>query len=490
MRIQELKVTGYRCLANYSVTFTPGINVLIGRNGAGKSTLLHAIVKALSFIFASNRSLGDDFISAGNNTLNVHGFKTGDFSYSPRTGQYAGAADISALAFYRGAALEWSMYQRNTNGSSLNYSKYADAFRIFTDIALHGNESWPLLAYYSDSYPHVNNRIPKTTADMLLDGRVPRNMGYYKWDDESACTGLWETRLCYTLVKQDALYRRWNAVRESARKAAEEGNDEEYRSFSAQEEDIESQLAPLAYESDYILTMLNEFLSKLPLVEAEGYLISALFPVNDSVMKRIMLMFRNGESALFGDLPAGYRRLLSIVFDLAYRTFFLNSRPQDTTGIAVIDEIDLHLHPSLQQHALQALRDTFPNLQFIVSTHSGLVLSGLDGNTLMRDETNDKRTMRANQVLIMNLGTSEPEIAPNMKGLDYNSIVRDFMDSPTQDTEIKMWMDQYLAYLSLGMEQEAGTIRHRLTEALGEESTALRDIDAKATAIRNNGDRR
>src|SRR5262249_48922540 len=45
-------------------------------------------------------------------------------------------------------------------------------------------------------------------------------------------------------------------------------------------------------------------------------------------------------------------------------------------GIVIIDEIDAHLHPSWQQTILQLLRDTFPNVQFVVTAHSPLVVAG------------------------------------------------------------------------------------------------------------------
>jgi predicted ATP-binding protein involved in virulence len=65
------------------------------------------------------------------------------------------------------------------------------------------------------------------------------------------------------------------------------------------------------------------------------------------------------------------------------------SSPLKVAGIVLIDEVDLHLHPSWQRLALSQLQDAFPNLQFIVTTHSPLVLGGIpDGKVtvLRRDE--------------------------------------------------------------------------------------------------------
>ena len=44
-------------------------------------------------------------------------------------------------------------------------------------------------------------------------------------------------------------------------------------------------------------------------------------------------------------------------------------------GVVLIDEIELHMHPSWQRNVLKQLRETFPNIQFIITTHSPIVLS-------------------------------------------------------------------------------------------------------------------
>lgn len=78
-------------------------------------------------------------------------------------------------------------------------------------------------------------------------------------------------------------------------------------------------------------------------------------------------------------LSDGLRTMIGLVADLARRAQLLN--PQLATealwapGIVIIDEIDMHLHPEWQQAVLTSLRETFPNIQFIVTTHSPQVLS-------------------------------------------------------------------------------------------------------------------
>ena len=82
------------------------------------------------------------------------------------------------------------------------------------------------------------------------------------------------------------------------------------------------------------------------------------------------------------ELSDGYKNTLSMVADIAYRMAVLNPWLLDrvlteTTGIVLIDEIDLHLHPQWQQRIIGDLRTIFPKVQFIVSTHAPLVINSV-----------------------------------------------------------------------------------------------------------------
>ena len=84
-------------------------------------------------------------------------------------------------------------------------------------------------------------------------------------------------------------------------------------------------------------------------------------------------------------LSDGYRTTLAMVMDIAARMAEANPEMPDplaTEGIVLIDEIDLHLHPGWQQRILPDLQRTFPNVQFIVSTHSPQVISTVPPKSL------------------------------------------------------------------------------------------------------------
>ncbi len=91
-----------------------------------------------------------------------------------------------------------------------------------------------------------------------------------------------------------------------------------------------------------------------------------------------MTLQKLGTELNVAQLSDGEKCLLALVGDLARRLSILNpskSDPLKGEGVVLIDEIDLHLHPSWQRKVITKLKETFPNCQFILSTHSPQILS-------------------------------------------------------------------------------------------------------------------
>jgi energy-coupling factor transporter ATP-binding protein EcfA2 len=86
-------------------------------------------------------------------------------------------------------------------------------------------------------------------------------------------------------------------------------------------------------------------------------------------------------------LSDGYRSVLALTGDLVWRliqSFPNTNNPFLEKGVVLIDELDIHLHPSWQRDIAQLLQAQFPNLQFIVATHSPFIAAGAgeDARTL------------------------------------------------------------------------------------------------------------
>jgi len=89
------------------------------------------------------------------------------------------------------------------------------------------------------------------------------------------------------------------------------------------------------------------------------------------------------------DLPDGFRSAAAWIADLCAfwcekaPDLAARANPADIQAIVLIDEIDLHLHPSLQRELVPRLRKALPKVQFIVTTHSPLVLANFDANEII-----------------------------------------------------------------------------------------------------------
>lgn len=107
----------------------------------------------------------------------------------------------------------------------------------------------------------------------------------------------------------------------------------------------------------------------------------------------VTICTEGGEERLDLDqLSGGYRGTLAFAGDLAWRMALGNPHlddPLTSEAVVLIDEIELHLHPSWQQRILGDLTRTFPNAQFIVTTHSPQVLTTVKPEqivTLVRED--------------------------------------------------------------------------------------------------------
>lgn len=87
-----------------------------------------------------------------------------------------------------------------------------------------------------------------------------------------------------------------------------------------------------------------------------------------------------------GQLSDGERSFLAIISDLVRRLVLANpllDDPLQGAGVVLIDELELHLHPKWQREIVEKLRITFPNIQFIATTHSPFIIQTLRNDELI-----------------------------------------------------------------------------------------------------------
>lgn len=486
MKLNTLEIKNFRGFESYKISFAPRTSIIIGRNGAGKSTLMAALKIALSFIFSNNKKLGKDFLSAGNPSLNVNSFSDSDYHYDSVSGTTALDASVIGTACYNGQPLNWELYKRSTANAALYSTKYQEAFNLFMHEWKKNSADLPLIACFSDSFPHKPTKQTQFAIDNTRKDRIPRNFGYYQWDLETACTSIWEMRLCNQLAHIAPLYTRASRVASAIEeleleyKPEQLVNNIDYQNAKTEQERINTQFNPLHEEIEYVQSRLIQFSQKLPKLMEEQYFIDYLAVVTTGTELELKIVFKNGESKLLNELPAGYCRLYSIVLDLAYRAYILNGN-KEPSGIVLIDEVDLHLHPSLEQEVVQCLAEIFPKVQFIMTSHSAAAIANLDTTGKIQDVVTGE-LVPANQLLFMQEGQVEAEILPVIYGLDYNAALRDFMGAYSQNQEIKKKGDEYLTYCSLGMKEEAGIVIAKLITELGSNHEFVKQLMDKAKA--------
>ena len=462
MYLKKLNIKNFRCFKDYEVEFAPRVTVLFGKNGAGKSTLIHAIHKAMSFIMYSynvtenikikgkskKKVVDVKTITNNNSYLHPKSFSKDDFNNSEdKFIEVAANANFGEIL----NDVDWKI-SVIAKKCRLRPSEFEDAFLSFYEWHRNTNEL-PLLAYFSDSFPHREDKKKKTIKAKIAS---LRNFGYFDWDEEEGCTKEWIERFERTMRNRDRLERRFRMINDAV------------HDFSVEKESVDK---AMLLERQ----MLEMYKNEISAIEACLVNFSMHLGIENSIYNIISLglhpdddklcIITNNESnrfISFRKLPAGYKRLLNIVLDLAYRSFILSEGSScNIKGLAIIDEIDLHLHPELEQIVLEGFMNTFPNLQFIVSTHSPLVLTGV--------ETKDDQ----NAILRMEPGTDRPETWHDIHGIDYNLMLEENMGVQKRKPTVQALFDKAWKSISDKQIAEAKSIVEELEKITPSDQSEL-----------------
>jgi predicted ATP-binding protein involved in virulence len=187
---------------------------------------------------------------------------------------------------------------------------------------------------------------------------------------------------------------------------------------------------------------------RLPDLLAVRMAIESLFPdckdVRIDVGPLRLTVLKEGYRWSLDELSDGYKTLLALVVDLAARYARANPKmpnPLEASGVVLIDEIDLHLHPAWQKRVVADLLRTFPNTQFILTTHSPFILEAVN-NYLQRSLVPDERvsndlkahfSLSPNEMSAYVLSKGDSTSLKDEKtGLIYN----DFLDELNNLTEV------------------------------------------------------
>ncbi len=341
MYIKNIKLTNYRNYESLDLSLGKKVTVLIGKNGMGKTNLISALKQSLSFIFSHNSGISQ-YQFVADSGQKIKSFETTDarFNYDgngPLNYHYPIRIETSLevdeaepiVSVLERLSLSIGMKETYVPASK----KYWNHYDNLQDL--------PVLAFYSDSYPHITTSLgAKIQSKLNAEFGISQNVAYYNWDDPRDCSNVWQQY--FVMQWKNNMY---HPTPETA------------RYLQAIKESMIHFSEPLDQASENADLILNDLR-----VVARGK--------NDIMV----FCFQNGQVMAMDALPAGYRRIFSIAFDIANRSYILNKNCHPD-GVVFVDEIDLHLHPSLSQEVLERLTRSFPRLQIIATTHSPLILS-------------------------------------------------------------------------------------------------------------------
>lgn len=172
---------------------------------------------------------------------------------------------------------------------------------------------------------------------------------------------------------------------------------------------------------------------------------------------------KRGQPFYLHQLSDGERGLLALVFDLTRRLAIANPDSDNpiAEGVALvlIDEIELHLHPKWQRDALQRLRDIFKACQFVVTTHSPLVLGEVPA-----------RCVRFLEFVDGKVGVTVPTEA---YGMDANRILQEFMGAPVRNRQVEGELKTLFELIDQERFEDARAAIVELESKLGEDEPEL-----------------
>lgn len=168
-----------------------------------------------------------------------------------------------------------------------------------------------------------------------------------------------------------------------------------------------------------------------------------------------MVVMKQGTELDINQLSDGEKGLLALVGDLARRLAIANpglADPLQGEGIVLIDEIELHLHPKWQRWIISGLQETFPNCQFILTTHSPQIISQVKGSVYGLKE------ISPGEITIKKI---------DAYGKDSNRILEDIMEDSERPYDIKEHLLELFRLIDRGDLDRARQLRRRLADEIG-----------------------
>jgi predicted ATP-binding protein involved in virulence len=325
MRIDKLTIRNFNGFDLREFQFDPHFNLLVGDNGTGKTTVLDALSVAIGSWFLGVRGYAQA-VGIDKDEVRVVAYPYKDrFTFEPQF-----PTRVEALGQVMGKKLSWAREMGRAGGHTTTIGARAlseTAQEAERAVQAGKHITLPLLCSFGTERLWFETQHKKSSRANSISHSKPSRLNGYK----------------------DCLY---FEIQESA-----------LLEWIRDEVSVGEQLREETIALGVVRSAITNCL--------EG----AKHLYYDPRYKDLVIDIEQHGAQLFRNLSDGQRIMLTLVGDLARRATMLNPHLEEraleeTPGIVLIDELDLHLHPKWQRHVIYDLKRTFPSLQFIVTSHS------------------------------------------------------------------------------------------------------------------------
>ncbi len=351
MLITKLELKNFRRFTDYKLELNKKLTVIIGSNGTGKTTILDAIALQLNHFIGRMRSNDSAFKIE-------YGFNEDDINF------FATKADIKINFNFNESYIEHNLSKSAIEDHSTFDGSELENFLKNYKKSIDDKSNIPIIIYFNDDkdFTTANGLQPEYLKKLSI--HIPQINAYI-----NACN-----KLIYSFNE----FAIWWRIEEDKENETRLRSDGSYR-----HKELETSRRAL-----------KKFLKALKSENIDSLFISRSNPDKRIPPKQFFkiksegefFISKNGEYNKLSQISKGEKYLVLLVHDIARRLVMANpTNPNilDTgNGVVLIDEIDQHLHPTWQKTVVNALRQTFPSLQFILTTHSPFVVQSLDNSEL------------------------------------------------------------------------------------------------------------
>jgi predicted ATP-binding protein involved in virulence len=430
--ISSLMLERYRCFKKLHIDFDPYLTIISAPNGEGKTAILDAVAISLR-LFIDTLQKRQGSLGFAKDDIQLVASADGNMeNYLPHE-----PTKFSAEAWFRGEKVSWTRKLRSMASGAKTITENASglnsiAHKLLRAIQPDGvtNEEardciLPMISYYGTGrlFAQIKASSKKQSGRSRLDG----------YED------------CLNPNSSYKAFLAWYGPMSSEAQAeSQSGLNAGHRAqerVKAVSGVIQRVLEPTGWKG-----IRWDFVNREPLAfHSDG----RTFPVR-----------------LLSD---GVRNMLALAADMAFRCSQLNPQlgenvANETPGVVLIDEIDMHLHPEWQQTVLTRLMEVFPKLQFIVSTHSSEVISTVTNKHI--------RVVKNGEVFTPTKQTA---------AVSSDQILAEVMDVHPiwPNHQAAQWLQRYQALVSQGLQDgsEGMGLREKLTGHFGHESIQLLECD-------------